>query len=572
MGFDYFTIHALAQEVQERIGGKRVFRAGSGRAGLAFACDRTGQVCAWVGGGGYLCFLPEKWPAELADWVGAERYLLHARVKDVWPDKRDRIIRVRLERRDREGGATYGQLVYELIHPRCQVILVSEETGEVLGLWKGQRKAQRVLVGKPYAPPPPQERLLPGEDEFGQFARAIGPEKGAIGIAGARLLVGMDRSTFAELLHRAGLQRDMGVGDLSDDDVERLWQMAVTLYENPPEGGAFVWQEEGQYRFSALEPTRIRTEVLKFPTVSEAILEVQGRNREAERETRRIQELRGRLRAAARKLDRKVQALRQDIAEAGGAEELEKKGNVLFAQLKAVKPGEVDVELPDIYDISEQARVRIELDPRRTPAENASWFLKTARKYLRRRQMLPERLKRCEAQVQVLEGFLQELGRGGELDSQRMEQWLMENGLAARKEFGKKQQGETAHPRRYRTSDGWRVWAGRSNRENDVLTHRLAAQDDYWFHAYGYPGSHVVLRREGRKEEPSRQTLEEVARVAAYWSKGRTASKVAVVYTLVKYVSKPRGGNPGQAVVRREKTIMVEPGLLPEEDKGQYGV
>ena len=95
----------------------------------------------------------------------------------------------------------------------------------------------------------------------------------------------------------------------------------------------------------------------------------------------------------------------------------------------------------------------------------------------------------------------------------------------------------------------------------------MAAQNDYWFHAHGYPGAHVVLRKEGRKEEPSALTLREAASVAAYWSKGKTAKKVPVVYTLVKYVSKPRGGAPGQALMKREKTLMVEPGLLQEEDR-----
>ena len=124
-----------------------------------------------------------------------------------------------------------------------------------------------------------------------------------------------------------------------------------------------------------------------------------------------------------------------------------------------------------------------------------------------------------------------------------------------------------AHPRRYRTSDGWSVWAGRNNHENDLLSHRLAAQNDLWFHAHGYAGAHVLLRREGRKEEPSQRAVLEAAAVAAYWSKGKTARKVPVVCTLAKFVSKARGAPAGQAVIRRERTLMVEPALLPEEDQ-----
>jgi predicted ribosome quality control (RQC) complex YloA/Tae2 family protein len=94
----------------------------------------------------------------------------------------------------------------------------------------------------------------------------------------------------------------------------------------------------------------------------------------------------------------------------------------------------------------------------------------------------------------------------------------------------------------------------------------MAAQNDMWFHAHGYPGSHVILKREGRKDEPSKQTLEEAAAIAAFWSKGKSAKKVPVVYTLAKYVSKPRGGAPGQAVLKREKTLIVEPQIPKTKD------
>ena len=133
----------------------------------------------------------------------------------------------------------------------------------------------------------------------------------------------------------------------------------------------------------------------------------------------------------------------------------------------------------------------------------------------------------------------------------------------------KKGDAARAHPRRYRTSSGWTVWVGRNQRENDQLTHRMASREDLWFHASGYPGSHVVLRREGRKEEPGARTIEEAAALAAYWSKGRSARKVPVVYTRVKHVSKPRGGAPGLAVLRREKTVIVAPLLLATADEAR---
>jgi len=115
------------------------------------------------------------------------------------------------------------------------------------------------------------------------------------------------------------------------------------------------------------------------------------------------------------------------------------------------------------------------------------------------------------------------------------------------------------HPREYKTRDGWTVIVGRTNQENDYVSHRLAKPDDLWFHAHGCPGSHVVLRRDGRKDNPSAKTIEEAAGIAAFFSKARHAGKAPVVYTLKKYVRKPRGGKAGLAVIQREKMIMVAP-------------
>src|SRR6185436_6466500 len=114
-------------------------------------------------------------------------------------------------------------------------------------------------------------------------------------------------------------------------------------------------------------------------------------------------------------------------------------------------------------------------------------------------------------------------------------------------------------PRRLKSREGWDVLIGRSNEGNDYLTHHLARPEDYWFHVHGAAGSHVVLRRGKGKNEPSKQTLEEVAAWTAFYSQARTAGRVPVIWTRKKYVRKPRKSPPGLAVCEREKTLMVRP-------------
>ena len=117
------------------------------------------------------------------------------------------------------------------------------------------------------------------------------------------------------------------------------------------------------------------------------------------------------------------------------------------------------------------------------------------------------------------------------------------------------------HPRRFELRGGWTVLVGRSNRENDLLTHRIARPRDLWLHARGVTGSHVILRREDHKDAPSKQTIEQAAAIAAYFSKARTSALVPVIYVEKRYVRKPRKAPPGLAVCIREEVLMVEPRL-----------
>jgi predicted ribosome quality control (RQC) complex YloA/Tae2 family protein len=116
----------------------------------------------------------------------------------------------------------------------------------------------------------------------------------------------------------------------------------------------------------------------------------------------------------------------------------------------------------------------------------------------------------------------------------------------------------------YRTFDvdpRWFVIVGRSNFENDEITFQVAKPTDYWFHAQGVPGSHVVLRPRGGSDGPSASVIERTASIAAHFSKAKHSSLVPVIYTQRKYVRKFRGARPGQVTCEREKMVMVPPAL-----------
>jgi predicted ribosome quality control (RQC) complex YloA/Tae2 family protein len=316
----------------------------------------------------------------------------------------------------------------------------------------------------------------------------------------------------------------------------------------------------------------------------------------------RAELLRKALRRYLDKLKRKLDGLRTDLEEAERGPLYRQYGEALLAFAQRVPPRAASVSLEDPRDASRS--LDIPLDPNLAPAANAARYYKRAAKCERGLRDTPPRIAALEAEIATLRGQLDTFAAPGLSPEERdAAELALERTLFAlsftvreqikapqplpRKQLGlapeperKGPQPTTAAPRprakqpevlgklvpwRYRTLEGWDVLIGRSSEGNDHLTLHMARPEDYWFHAHGCPGSHVVLRRGKGPNEPSKATLEEVASWAAFHSKARTAGKVPVNYTQKKYVRKPRGAKAGLVYIERERTLMVRPAEPPRD-------
>lgn len=564
MLLDLITLHRFSAELHAAWQGSRLHRAGADGEGMSLevqgAPDHSLQLS--FGPPGRIRLGPSPVREEPGD--RSLRYLVGARVESVSCQEGDRVLRVRLRRSNPAGDPTYGVLLVMLIPPRYRLCLVGERHGRVLGAWaaEGDRRAPR--IGDPRDLQAASERRDSASLEREDWeALLAGP--GTIEEALRRSLAGMDRHFVTRLCADAGVAPETALGDCTPAVAEELRRVSRSLREGP-HPHAFRWSAGGGWvRVSLLEPVD-REGVESFPSVSEALrAPLAEPDRSAPGGGQRA-----RLRRALGLLERRREALQSDLDEAGRVDHLERTAHSLMASGEPAARGPRRLEVADVHDPEASASIVVELERGRSAASQAGRMLKRARRFRRRLEVLPPRLQRLREQLKETRALLDRLEEEGvnQLPEEEMERWERSLGLA-KAAGGASPGGErSAHPRRYRTTSGWSVWAGRNNRENDLLTHRLAAQNDLWFHARGYAGSHVILRREGRKDEPSRKTLEEAAAVAAWWSKGRTANKVPVIYTLAKHVSRPRGGSPGLASVRREKSLMVRPGLLPGEEGG----
>jgi hypothetical protein len=292
------------------------------------------------------------------------------------------------------------------------------------------------------------------------------------------------------------------------------------------------------------------------------------------------------LREAERMLRRREQALEGDKKAAEDHLLDRRRGEILLSYYAEIPRGASRVELPDPYADSPGSRVRLVLDPALSPHDNAARFFQKAKKGERGLALVERRLARTRKNVaevaevrrvvydqppkealSTLDAFFREAALDLSARGERRGSRLLRRSSAPPRAERPERRSPGAHrstrPRTFVTRDGWAVWVGRNNTDNDLITHRLSQPHDYWFHVVGVPGSHVILRRPTRTAVPTPRTLEEAASIAAYFSKARKLTRVPVIYTERKFVSKPRRGKPGQALATRERELLVRP-RLPE--------
>ncbi|MEO6990798.1 MAG: NFACT RNA binding domain-containing protein [Candidatus Baltobacteraceae bacterium] len=496
------------------------------------------------------------WPRAIADAI------LGMRVERIGSRRGDRLLAIDLATRSRFGVLSGYRLVAELV-PRFGNVLLLKD-GSLVAAAKefssSQNALRTVVVGETYTPPPLAEPK-PGREPLLRAlerARQDGDARAAVLKALRGILpllpIALAESVLAEPLPLA-------------DDVERLADQLLAKaaavlaeVEVAAEGSSdvFVYRNEGGIAAAHLVALRQfeAASLERLPSLLETFAEGAADARRIDR-TRGSQARRTTLATRAqRHLDgllRDRAELERERADADAADNLRRDGELLYTHL-----GDVPARASAFVPASEPSRT-IALDPDLDAKANAAAIFKRYRKAIARREHAVKRLETLAQRVRAFEELLWEIERaeGAEFAEVAAEFDALVKPRAAAK---------TAERRRpaleFALADDSRVLVGRSPRGNADLTFRIARPDDWWFHARGIPGAHVVLRIDGRRE-PTDPELETAAALAAYHSKARAGATVAVDYTTRKHVRKQRDALPGLVWYTHARTLDVTPRATP---------
>ena len=484
----------------------------------------------------------------------------------------ERMLSIELDTTDEMGVPCQKKLICELMGKHSNVILCDGD-GRILDALRrvdGDLSGKRqVLPGLFYRMPPAQDKHDPFALSGAGLAAAVRQADGEQTFDRYLLsqLLGFSPLLCRELSYRATGDAAARIGTLTDEQCEKLGQVFDDLMGFLREGRARPFllskAEDGAvFDFTFLPVTQYEgvmtvTQAESFSALLAAFFEKKGR---AERMARRSADLHKTVVNARDRLARKLAAQQKELDATQNREQYKRMGDLITANLYQLEKGMNKATVIDYY-AEDCPEVEITLDVRLTPQQNAQRYFKMYNKAKTAENVLTEQIERGRADLEYLESVLVALGEAEtERDLSQLREELTQTGVLSNKQTRNKKlrtKPVQAKPFHYRTSDGFEVFAGKNNLQNDLLTLKTAFKSDIWFHTQKIHGSHVILVTDGR--EPTNQAMTEAAMIAAYHSKARQSSRVPVDYTPVRQVKKPAGAKPGMVIYHVYQTAYVTP-------------
>ena len=572
MPLDAVTVSALAKELNERLEGGRIdkvqqperdmlllsLRAKGENLRLVIAAG-TGNARAGITRGSF------ENPAEPPMFCMLMRkHLVGARILSVTQPEYERMLIFTLDTHDELGVQSEKKLTVELIGRSANAVLIGAD-GRIIDCMRRMDFAgdalRRMLPGMIYRLPPKQEKPV---------FFALDPAQRRALIAAADKTVPVDKwlmdsfSALSPLICRELAYR-------CNNDYVNLPNACDALCEAVAAGELAPWLisidgKPKDFSFMAISQYGPAAQLERYDSFSEMLDAFYTRRDRAEQQRRRSHDLTKTVRTLRDRQQRKLAAQCEELRRTEGREDIRHQAELVTANIYRLRRGDRSLECEDYYDPACPV-VRIELDPLKTPQQNAAALYKEYNKLKAAEQHLTVLTREGERQLDYLNSVLDELERAEtDRDLSDIRRELTETGYIRARKGGKAERVKPQSPLKFVSDDGLEILAGRSNAQNDELTLKLARRTDYWLHTQRVHGSHVIIRCEG--EEPPPRTLEQAAGIAAYYSQARGAGKVQVDYTMVRNVRKPSGALPGKVIYTDHKTMLAESdGALAERLK-----
>ncbi len=563
MAFDAGMVHAISYELQTKIAGARiekVYQPEKDEIMLQLHAEKENLRLTISASANnpriHLSAVQKENPSVPPSFcVLLRKHLTGSRLISIEQIAYERVIRLRFEARD-DMGFHYNVRLYAEIMGKYSNLILTNEEDTILGAIKPvdftTSQKRQVLPGMNYELPPAQDKRNPLTET----------EKDFIALRNS------DDKLADKFLttHYAGLSsliaREIAWNTNSPQTLYVAFRQYIQKIINHDYLPTLLYNEnEHPIEYSCVDISQYGdTYRIKHPdNLSEMIEQYFSARDTVDRVKQRASDLFRLLSNTQARLEKKIGIQEEELAATAEKDTLRKYGELITAHIYQLSKGMKFAEVPDYYREAPEM-IRIPMDIRLTPAQNAQHYYKRYTKLKNAQVELQSQLKMSRAELDYLHSVQDLLSRASgpsELDEIRTE--LAQAGYSSRmkKNTGSGQKKKPSRPVEYITSDGHRILCGKNNLQNDELSMKIAAKSDWWFHVKNAPGSHVVMLC--GKEEPSEQDFTEAAMIAAVNSSLSEAKHIAVDYTQVRNLKKPSGAKPGYVIYHTNYSAYVTP-------------
>ncbi|MBQ5431659.1 MAG: NFACT family protein [Lachnospiraceae bacterium] len=572
MAFNGITLHALARELQEKLTGGRIVKIAQPEPEeLILTIKNNGEkFLLQISANAslpliYLTSENKKAPLTAPNFcMLLRKYIGNSQIDEIRQIDFERVLCFKISHLNELGDPAVKYLYVEIMGKHSNIIFCDQDQ-KILDAIKRipaqVSSVREVLPGREYFIPAQENKYQPNDINRTRFMEDILSRPVSIFKAILSSVIGFSSTSVQQLCTMAGVDSDASTASLSSSEKADMYdaftRMLATIEQTP---SPIIYLDAKDrhpvefcaYPLLAYEGYCIRDD---HNSVSEVLEQYFAKKALYSNMKQRSSDLR---RSVKTLLERESKKLDLQIRQMKDTEKMEQYrvyGELLHTYGYQIPEGETSATVTNYYDNRE---LTIPLDPQKSAMENAQRYFDKYTKCKRTRVALTEQIKETEKTVEHLSAILNSLEiaeSSNDLDEIRRE--LEEFGYIHKHAKNKKEKAGKSHPLHFVTEDGFHIYVGKNNYQNDALTFKKATGNDWWFHAKKIPGSHVIVKTEG--EELPDDVFMIAAELAGYYSSGKDSEKLEIDYLQKKNVKKPSGAAPGFVIYYTNYSMMIHP-------------
>lgn len=495
------------------------------------------------------------------------KHIGSARITDITQPGMERVVQFHLEHLNELGDVCHKILIMELMGKHSNLIFCDDK-GMILDSIKhvssNMSSVREVLPGREYFIPKTQDKLDPLTITEEEFIAGICQKPLPAAKAIYSSLTGISPVMAQEVCFRASIDGNDSMQSLNEAARTHLYHTFARIMDQVKEGSFtpnIIFRGDEPVEYGVLDFQQYGPEYhsVSFDSVSQ-MLETYYASRDLiTRIRQKSADLRRIVQTALERNRKKLMLQQKQMKDTEKKDKYKIYGELINTYGYGLEEGVKSFKALNYYTNEE---ITIPLDPQLTPQENSKKYFDRYQKLKRTQEALEEQIKETTEEIQHLESISNALDIAREeSDLSQIKEELTEFGYIKKHYTSKKgaKMQTKSKPFHYISSDGYDIYVGKNNYQNDELTFKFASGNDWWFHAKKMPGSHVVVKtKDGILPD---RTFEEAGSLAAYYSQGRTAPKVEIDYLQKKNVKKPAGAKPGFVVYYTNYSLMAVPDI-----------